>query len=390
MALTPPVRINHKRLSGVRKRLGMSEEAAAKKIGVDLAELRSWEAGTDFPSFGKLRKIASVFKRPTSFFLENLDFKEIDLPSTDFRIMDGKKSDGLSPEVLECFRAAVNKRQLLMDGAEYLEIPALDLPFNLTVSKSAEEYGAELASRMQILNELKNSPYSAGHNLSLWRKKVEGFGVLVFQMKLGEPNIIRGTSLFFQQLPIIILNSRDEISARVFTLLHELCHLLLNTGGICNVSAYEYKSKVIDPIEVYCNRFAASVLVPQKLLVPDPGIDLNKFVSKMAKRFGVSQFVILRRLYDLKVINEKTYDVQTNRLEKQYLEYLKKKQQQDLSNYRRNIVRESISENGHLYLSMMFKGYRRDVFGMNELSEGIGAKSKHFDKIRKQMNDKKD
>ena len=58
--------------------------------------------------------------------------------------------------------------------------------------------------------------------------------------------------------PAIIIDQNEKnVGARNFTLFHELCHLLVRQAGISNFSPR-------NAVEAFCNKFAASFLMPKK------------------------------------------------------------------------------------------------------------------------------
>ncbi len=71
--------------------------------------------------------------------------------------------------------------------------------------------------------------------LNGWRQAVQDKGVLVFQARGVEVSEMRGFSVADEPMPLIVLNTKDAPNGRVFTLLHEFCHLLLRYGGICDL-----------------------------------------------------------------------------------------------------------------------------------------------------------
>ncbi len=48
------------------------------------------------------------------------------------------------------------------------------------------------------------------------------------------PNEMRAFSLYYDVLPVIMVNGSDAPRGRLFSLLHEYVHLLLHTGGLCD------------------------------------------------------------------------------------------------------------------------------------------------------------
>ena len=63
---------------------------------------------------------------------------------------------------------------------------------------------------------------------------------------------MRGFSIAARLLPAIVLNIKDSPYARVFTLIHELAHVILQEEGVCEL--YED----LGCVEVFCNAVAAS------------------------------------------------------------------------------------------------------------------------------------
>ena len=64
--------------------------------------------------------------------------------------------------------------------------------------------------------------------LNGWRAVLEEQGVLVFQATEVEVSEMRGFSLGDETLPAVVVNIKDHPHGRVFTLLHEFVHLMLN------------------------------------------------------------------------------------------------------------------------------------------------------------------
>ena len=64
-----------------------------------------------------------------------------------------------------------------------------------------------------------------------WRAAAEAAGVLVFQFAKVTLEEARGLSLLEWPLPVVGINSKEAVpEAKVFTLLHELVHLMLACG----------------------------------------------------------------------------------------------------------------------------------------------------------------
>src|SRR5690554_2020542 len=105
---------------------------------------------------------------------------------------------------------------------------------------------------------------------------------------------MRGMSIYDPVFPIIVVNRKDEYSARTFSLMHEFVHILTRTPGICDSLGIESQSSFA--IEIKCNEIAAETLIPQRALLQDSnwikirqnGWD-DHLVNKIARNFSVSR-----------------------------------------------------------------------------------------------------
>lgn len=129
------------------------------------------------------------------------------------------------------------------------------------------------------------------------RTFIENLGVLVLhrQFKTDEA---AGLYAHIDDGPhTIVINTTGSSKARkLFTLAHEFGHVLLRAEGASNPSVLKNK------IERFCNRFAASLLAPKRLIekalqrfgykpIPD-----DDFIRLFAKKIGLSQEATFLRL----------------------------------------------------------------------------------------------
>ena len=75
----------------------------------------------------------------------------------------------------------------------------------------------------------------------------------------------RGFSIAERPLPAVVVNIKDSVYGRIFTLIHEFTHVLLNRGGICDVD--EGADNDHEDVEIFCNHVAGATLVPRDVLL---------------------------------------------------------------------------------------------------------------------------
>ncbi|GAB7143730.1 hypothetical protein LRC484719_23200 [Mycobacterium riyadhense] len=92
---------------------------------------------------------------------------------------------------------------------------------------------------------------------------IEASGVLVLATRGGKVAVdeMRGMCLYFEALPVIVLNGSDAPRPRLFSLLHEFVHVVLHTEGLCDVIADDRPRTQDRLLEARCDAIAAEVLV---------------------------------------------------------------------------------------------------------------------------------
>jgi len=116
--------------------------------------------------------------------------------------------------------------------------------------------------------------------------------------------------------PIIYLNNSTTKTRQIFSLMHELCHLLLSVNGISKfdksyINALSGHEKAI---EQFCNAVSAEVLIPiadfnaqTAHIVNVDNMDDFEF-EQLALRYGVSREAILRRFLDQNRASQHFYE----------------------------------------------------------------------------------
>jgi Zn-dependent peptidase ImmA (M78 family)/DNA-binding XRE family transcriptional regulator len=358
---------------------------AAQKIGIDSEKLKQWEDGAAKPSIPQLRKIAGVYKRPLAVFYLTEPPKTFDAMH-DFRRLPDGSLVVLSPELAFEIRRARHRREIAIELSEQQEETITSLNLKIDINKSLDETAKEIRDFLGInLNDQFRweNKYIA---LNAWKNALEQKGVLVFQTERVSQEQMRGMSFSEQIYPVIILNGQDSPRGKIFTLIHEFTHVLLNDGGICNFNEFG----ATKDIEVYCNYITGEVLVPTDSLESDRIIlGHNKKldwddeeISDLANRYWVSQEVILRRLVITGKVSEDFY--KKKRLE--YLDSYIEQRKQEKERMKENSghpphFRMVMRKNGLRYTRIVLNAYYDDLITASEVSDYLDTKLKHLTAI---------
>jgi Zn-dependent peptidase ImmA (M78 family) len=137
----------------------------------------------------------------------------------------------------------------------------------------------------------------------LCRKKIEDKGIFVLHGSFPEQDG-SGFCLSHDTHPLILINTKQQTRGRrLFTLVHELAHVLMGKTGISDPFVSE------NTTERLCNRFAGAFLVPEKYVNVLLGTrEINRDpdyedVRKASRRLNISQEATVLRLEQLGIFN---------------------------------------------------------------------------------------
>jgi Zn-dependent peptidase ImmA (M78 family) len=301
-------------LKWARVIIGKSIEEVARAIKRPASEVQAWESGRNSPTYSQLSNLAyNVYKRPLALFFFPAPPKEAD-SQQEFRSLPRQEIGKLSSDtrmLIRRARAYIISMEEIFDNKN----PAPTQVWNhisLSLSQSVEQQ-ANAIGRYVISPKRR---YKAEEALKEWRLAIENAGIFVFRSPFVKDKDISGFCLFDERFPIIFLNSSNGKTRQIFTLLHELAHLLLRSNGIDRDCDERFCSGRNSAIEAFCDKIAAELLLPAesfdaeyKSLIQDKSVaDSADDVCKgLAARFCASQESVFRRMLDRGFIKPDIY-----------------------------------------------------------------------------------
>jgi Zn-dependent peptidase ImmA (M78 family)/DNA-binding XRE family transcriptional regulator len=289
--------VNPTVLEWARKAAGQTTTYVAERLGVSEQTVHQWEAGKKPPPWTALRKLATCYQRPLAALLLPEPPREPEVPP-DFRTLPASRRQ-LSSGTLLAIRTARWLQSRAIEMRRELHREALFSAKRIHTTQKPETLADDARKALGIdLNEQIEWP-SRYEAYNRWRESLEDHSVLVFQFPFPLEEV-RGFSLFDPICPVIVVNESDDPLARVFTLLHEYAHLLLQRPGIC--LPQETTTAGDSNVEPFCNRFAAAVLIPDDEVeawdIPMARQDAatQAQLKQLASRYSVSKYVVLFRL----------------------------------------------------------------------------------------------
>lgn len=299
--------------------LTVSDVADKLKRSVD--EIEDWEKGAAAPSYAQLEKLAyDLYKRPLAAFFLPAPPSEPS-PKAEFRSLPDQDLDALNRDTLLLIRKA-RAYQLALEelyGARNpVEQPIwsmIQLSTARPVAAQAERIREALAISIDQQREWRDDDAA----LKRWRRAIEARGVFVFKNTFKQREI-SGFCLAHPEFPIIMINNSTTKTRQIFSLVHELAHLLFLRNGISTFDETRIEALPLRDrtIERFCNAIAAEVLVPQSDFraqisgLPSnlEEVDGDRFAA-LAKRYHVSRAVVLRRMLDDDRVSSEFYRTKT-------------------------------------------------------------------------------
>lgn len=298
--------INHKVLEWARKERALDRDSAADILSIAPEELAAYETGEQKPSITFLRRMASKYE---------INFVSLLLPEPpppkvkpkDFRFLDGK-APGFAKSAMVAFQVVDESLEAFAELREDFE----ELIGHARLERGTEKDDPDdLAKRYRAVLGVSIEEQLGWKSDSLafmrWRMAIESLGIFVYLIKF-KPTSIRGFSMVRNDdLFAICVNSSETYNgARIFSLMHEFCHLLLRDPGISDENRTHHTER-------FCNQFAASLLMPADVVRRE--VELAKTIiwddrdlSHVAKKFCVTRQSFTLRLEEVGLAHAGFYE----------------------------------------------------------------------------------
>lgn len=368
----------------LRESMELEIEEVGKAIEVPAEIIVRWETGEKRPTLNDLLKLADVYKRPVSAFYLPYPMKEPASP-TDYRRFS-QKEKRISPNDLHLIR----KAQFLQETSNEL-IDELEENLNPTITSIFLSDDPEYVAKFErnnscvTIDEQKKwlSHYEA---FNKWKEVLERKNILVFQFSFEGKNI-RGLLLKEIKPYIIVLNSKEDIRARIFTLMHEYAHALLteSKSALCypeNEPISGNKSEEI--MERWCDNFSGSFLMPKDTYLTDFSLLENNAsyenIRWLSNKYHVSKPAALTRLFILKAISWSQYE---NRREDIFSRSFKV---QDHTGGKGETKAETaVREKGQIFCSIVIKSNNRNIISTKDVLDYLDIKLNNFNELKKNL-----
>lgn len=290
---------------------------AVERLGQNVSEysmqnecFKDWLNGSVKPTFKQVQNFAKKFYLPLGYmFLQEPPIEQP--PITFFRKTVEAKQNINVDETVEL----LSERQVWLSN--YLktnEYPKLEFvgKFKNAQNKDIESICNYAKKILNLNDNWAFGFYSEREAINKLVSVLEDVGIItVFNGVVGnntqrpiDVNACRGFALVDDYAPFIFVNAKDVKVAQMFTLIHEMAHILIGyTAGISDMDINDNKISIEERL---CNKIATNFLLPKNLF-----IDMwnkNKDIKSLSQRFKVSRYVIGIRAVELNLLSQNEYN----------------------------------------------------------------------------------
>lgn len=355
--------------------------AARFPDSVTAERIALWEAGDELPTLAQLKKLSEIYRRPLAVFFLQKAPREFPVPR-DFRRMPGEGLGAFSPALRFELRAAQERRLAALQFYDELEEAPPAFPLTGTMREAPATLGARAREALGFSIQEQFAWRNQYEAMKAWKTRIEGLGVLVFQVPGIATSEMRGFSISELPLPAMGVNRAESPRARVFSMMHELTHLMVRTSGVCDFNEDVEAPPEERRIEIFCNAVAAEILAPAEAFLAQVEIVNHparpraweaETIAALANRFHVSREFIVRRLLEH---GRCTNDFYRMKRELYHHQYLANRANAQVIPERWGEKRQRIL--GDAFTRLVFDTYREGHLTLSEMLGHLQIKVKHL------------
>jgi Zn-dependent peptidase ImmA (M78 family) len=282
--------------------------------------------------------------------------------------------DTMPPEIIRVYkRAKVYQLDLKeLENQNEAKPPRLLDNFNLTKNTNVFDLIKLVRNFLNIDFQTQKSWENFDEAIEKWRNVLITFGIYIFKDAFRN-NKYSGFSLYDKNYPVILINNTIPKARQIFTIFHEISHLLFKAGGVDLLEESFFNRLQADyyAIEQMCNKFAGEFLLPIAEFKDNFPAFNEGNLTKMANAYKVSREVILRKYLDSNLVSSETYNMYTKKWLKEYLDSRENKKDNKSRGNHYNTKRAYL---GEYYVNLVFSHYYQGRIDMEVLANYLDEK----------------
>jgi Zn-dependent peptidase ImmA (M78 family) len=246
--------------------------------------------------------------------------------------------------------------------------------FKLDNKTSVKELAADIRFFLGIDMAKQQVWDSADAAIKAWRDVLFEKGIFVFKEAFFNDEY-SGISVFNEIYPAILINNSMHKNRQIFTIAHELGHLLFHSGGIDVQLETFFKRLAGDylRIEQKCNEFAGELLFPENEFLALGMSFSEDTVYELANHYKVSREVVLRKYLNTRQIDAILYKKLTDKWAQEFFKQRHGGKTTEGGNH--YLTKKAYL--GEAYINLAFSRYFQGHISQESLAAYLGEKVKN-------------
>ena len=363
-------------LSWLRTSSGWEIEEVAKRLRTSVEVVKDLESGKRNPTMSQLHILSEIYKRPIASFFLSKPKQESPMPK-DYRFLPNKTNvfDRKTILSIRRTRSLQNLSKELSLNINYATKTEIrKAKFTDDPELIASEYRKLLNLDLEKQRKFRDAYKMFGH----LRDVLEDRNILVFQFSMPIEDA-RGFALADETPNTIVINSKDSIEARLFTLMHEFGHIIL---GETVIDLPEESLVVRSNIEAWCNAFSSAFLLPKEVSIDLFNKNKNSLtetntLNALSRKYKVSKAVLLVKMVNLNYISRQEFESVLSRYATREAK-VEKREKQAIG---MASDQKCLSEMGNKFVSLVANNFDKEFITYNDALGFLSIKSRNFDKV---------
>lgn len=363
------VNVNPEVIKWLRESSGLEIKDVNEKLRASVPPIEKFEVGEISPTLHHLKALSKLFKYPLSSFYLPEPPIEKPLPK-DFRFLSNKNQNKFTQKTRFAIRDARDIQRLCQELSLNIKDSISPDVEHLNPSFKPEKAAQKYRDMFDLDWDEQEKFPTTSKRFNHLRELLEERNILVLQFSMPVKDA-RGFVLTDDEPMVIVINSKDNINARLFTLMHEFGHVLLR-NTVINMPG----QKTTHRIENWCNEFASSFLLPEehaRELFKENKAELLKIetLNKLSKKYKVSVKTLLMRM-------EKLDYITSSECKKVIDKYEPSESNKAIQRSFDRICRSRV---GNRFISIVARNFDEKFITSADTLEYLSIKTKHLEKV---------
>lgn len=304
------IQVSGNTIKTLRTRYKMSAKQASHMTGIEEDVLEDWEKNGTEMSITNAKTFARKFNSHWSVLLLKSNVKPIK-EAVNHR---AGYSDNAAFS-MRTMRAYENARMLLNASVEINgqtvdeRLKSLCTTNSSDALKCAHKTQELFEITPEMMKSVKGGPVGV---FKFWSNVITSFGIYISEQDMPE-NETKAFLMEDSDRAVIVINKNDRYPhSKVFSLLHELGHIV--RGELSAACTATISAKRLDPTETWCNKFASEMILPDSVLLEDVLVNTIKSsddpagaIRSLSAKYRASFTVVMYKLLQHDKVTDKQY-----------------------------------------------------------------------------------